>query len=115
MESGDEFSGKAAFACSPISVPMNLKQNGCPAKRDQGPFLFFCGSKSSRAGGGLQLSECRRPQPCSVAARCQRNLAAPASTTCKSQLKHEDESEKIDIGLCSLSVECCFFCQIETF
>lgn len=65
--------------------------------------LFFVfGSESSQAGRGLQLFECRCPQACSVAAQRQRNLTAPASTARKSLLKHEDESEKIDIGLFSL-------------
>lgn len=95
MAGGDDSSGEGCVLCA--APPVDILA-----------LLFLV--QNHHAGRGLQaFFECRYPPPGSGAAQCQRKLPAPASTTRKSQLKHEAEAENRYRTVSSLSVECCFF------
>lgn len=81
-------------SCSHISVPRNLGQNGVSLE-----FGVLFGSKSSQAGRGLQLFECRRPPPCSAAAPTGRPRSPPPATLSESM---ETSQKKIDLGMFSV-------------
>jgi len=99
-------------SCSHISVPRNLGQNGVSLE-----FGVLFGSKSSQAGRGLQLFECRRPPPCSAAAPTGRPRSPLPATLSESM---ETSQKKIDLGMFSVWLWNAasfffFFVKFETF